>query len=162
MATEIVDYVRVSDRASQLGCLVPTGIAILPENFERVATRGELLFGSEAATIRKLFQNNNFTVDPLLPIGERVPAIHNKHFEWAPLIFISAALISENPNAVSVALGIVSNYATDFFKGMSTKEVRLSIVVEKKKNSNCKKLTYEGDIEGIRLLADSIREMSNE
>lgn len=161
MATEIVDYVHVSDRASQLGCLVPAGIAILPENFEGVASRGELLFGSEAATIRKLFRNNNFPVDHLLPAGERVAAIHNKHFEWAPLIFISAALISENPNAVSVALGIVSN-ATDFFKGMTSKKVKLSIVVEKKKNGNCKKMTYEGDIEGIRLLADSIRKMSNE
>jgi hypothetical protein len=157
MTTTITDYIRVADKASELGCKIPTGIAILPENFSTAVDRQHLLLGSQAATIQKLFRNNNFPMDDLLPAEERAPSIHNKHFEWAPLLFISAGLLSSDPNAVSVALGIISNYATDFFKGMPSKKIKLNIVVEKKKDRACKQLSYEGDIAGLASLPEIIR-----
>ena len=162
MTVIVTDYASVADHAAELGCVVPTGIAILPENFADATVRSDLLYGSEAATVRKLFRNSHFPIDDILPPGERVPAIHNKHFEWAPLIFISAALLSHDPNAVSVALGIVSNYATDFFKGMPNKKVKLTVVVEKKKDRSCKKVDYEGDVAGLASLAKIVREISDE
>jgi len=162
MTITVTDYVSVADRIAELGCNVPSGIAILPDNFPKAATRQDLLFGSEASTIRKLFKNNNFPIDDLLPVGERVGAIHNKHFEWAPLLFISVGLLSNDPNAVTVALGIIANYATDFFKGMSGKNVKLNVVVEKKKDHTCKMISYEGDISGLSTLSNVIRRISDE
>jgi hypothetical protein len=161
MEMNVTDYVRVVDRASELGCTIPTGLAILPENFPLAPTRQHLLFGSEAATIRKLFRNNNFPVDDLLPANERAGSIHNKHFEWAPLLLISSALLSENPHAISVALGIISNYATEFFKGLPGHKVKLNIVVEKK-NRDCKMLKYEGDVAGLKSLPEIIRRIGDE
>jgi hypothetical protein len=162
MTITVTDYVSVADRIAELGCVVPSGIAVLPDNFAKAATRKDLLFGSEASTLRKLFKNNNFPINDLLPAGERVGAIHNKHFEWAPLLFISVGLISNDPNAITVALGIIANYATDFFKGMGSKKVKLSVVVEKKKDRTCKMISYEGDISGLSTLADAIRRISDE
>src|SRR6266540_1393657 len=157
MTVGIEDFVSVADRVAQLGCTVPRRIAILPENLQSATDRSKLLYGSEAATIRKLFRDANFALDELLPTGERVPAIHNKHFEWSPFLFISAALLSHDPHAVSIALGIISNYATDFFKGMPGKKVKLTVIVEKKKDKSCKKLSYEGNVAGLASLADIVR-----
>lgn len=161
MATKISDYVHVANRAKELGCVTPTGITVLPENFENAASRSELLFGSEAATIRKLLKSD-VPMGSLLPTGERAPAIHNKHFEWAPAIFVSAALLSENPNAISVALGIVSNYATDFFKGRPSRKVKLTVVVETKKDRSCKRIDYEGDASGLASLANIVRQLGDD
>src|ERR1700692_366874 len=108
MAIDITEYIKVAEKAAQLGCSVPGGMAILPENFASASKREELLFGSTAATIHKLLKLNNCHLDSFLSSEERLPSVHNKHFEWAPLLFISASLLTENPNAVSIALGIIS------------------------------------------------------
>lgn len=162
MPTSISEYPKVADRASALGCAMPIGIAILPENFETAESYKDFKFISEAATIQKLLRDNGFSVENFMPAGERAPSIHNKHFEWAPLIFISAALISNDPNAVSVALGIVSNYATDFFKGLPGRSIKLNIVVERKKDRVCKKISYEGNVAGLTELPKIIQSISDE
>jgi hypothetical protein len=54
-----------------------------------------------------------------------------------------------------VALGIISNDLTSFFKGMTgANKVTLDIVVERHKNSSCKKFAYRGNVEGLAALAD--------
>jgi hypothetical protein len=161
MTVDITEYPNISEQAVKLGCRVPAGIAILPLNFVSASTREELLLDSTAATIHKLLKNNNFELDSFLSPGERLPAVHNKHFEWAPLLFISASLLTENPNAVSVALGIISNYATDFFKGLPDKRVTLNLVIENKKDRSCKRLNYEGDVAGLTSLPEIIRSMND-
>jgi hypothetical protein len=162
MTITIDEYISVVDQAAKLGCPVPSSIAVLPENFETAASYAEFKFISEAATVKKVFRRSNFPIDDLLPTGERAAFIHNKHFEWAALLFISSALISSDPNAVSVALGIISNYATDFFKGLPSKNIKLDIVVEKKKDRTCKRISYEGNIEGLKSLSETIRSISND
>jgi hypothetical protein len=161
MTAAITDYPRVADRAVELGCRVPDGIAILPANFASAAVREDLVFGSEAATVRKLFRTNDISLDNLLPNGERVPSIHNKHSEWALLLFISFGVMSQNPHVVAVALGIISNYATEFFKGMPKHKVKLNIVVEKR-NQDCKMIEYEGDTAGLTSLPEIVRSLSDE
>ena len=71
-----------------------------------------------------------------------------------------ASLYSQNQALVSVALNVLGNYATDFFKGIGgTHEVDLNIVVGKA-NRTFKKITYRGPIEGLKDLAKVIREVS--
>jgi hypothetical protein len=162
VATEIADYISVAVRAAELGCPMPAGIAILPDNFKTATSRNDLLFRAEASTIRKLLRSKNVAVDNFLEPSERAPSIHNKHFEWAPLLFVSAAALSNDPNLITVALGVIANYATDFFKGMPSKRVKLSIVVERKADRNCKRLDYEGDLAGLTSLPDIVRSLSDE
>ena len=156
------EYVRVADRVAELGCHMPTGLAIMPENFDIAATRQELIVRGEGTTIRKLFRNNQLSLDDFLPSGERAGFVHNKSHDWAAFIFISGALLSSNPTAVSVALGIVSNYLTEIFRGTPDKKIRLDIAVERKGDRICKKLTYEGDAAGLAEIADTILRIGDE
>jgi hypothetical protein len=41
------EYICVADRAAELGCHVPTGLAIMPKNFDTAATRQEFIVRGE-------------------------------------------------------------------------------------------------------------------
>jgi hypothetical protein len=162
--TTVTEYVRVDQRLADLGCLFPASIAVLPQNFDTVSSRTEFLFRSEAATVRALFRNSNIPLGNILPAAERAPYIHNNSFEWlAPTIFVSAAALSEHPLAVSVALNVIGNYLTDFFRGIAgRKTVKFDIVVERKKDRVCRRINYEGDVDGLSSLADIIKRAADE
>ncbi|MEJ5311417.1 MAG: hypothetical protein WHX52_16775 [Anaerolineae bacterium] len=155
------DFVNVDERARSLGCNIPTNLALLPRNFEVAEFKENLLHESSAATIRVLFRNNNIIETPLELKGEKFPHISEKAFvEWiGPTIFVSSALLSQNPHILSLALGVISNYLTDFFKGVpGVGKVKLDVVVETKKKT-CKKIHYEGPVSGLEKLAEVVQEV---
>ena len=77
----------------------------------------------------------------------------------SPIFFVSALLYSQNPMCVSLALNVLGNYATDFFKGTNpTPNIKLNIVVEKK-NKTCKSISYEGPVDGLKDLRNIVREV---
>jgi len=156
------EYICIADRAAELGCHIPKNLAIMPENFDTAATRQELIVRGEGSTIRTLFKNSQLPLDDFLPNGERPSFVHNKSHDWAAFIFMSGALISSNPSAVSVALGIISNYLTDIFRGTPDKKIKLDIAVERRSNSLCKTLSYEGDAAGLENISDAILRIANE
>ncbi len=164
MTTNISDYINVSKKMADLGCRYPDRLALLPVNFKSASSITEFLQASEAATIRKLLLAEGLPLDDILNQSQRPPYLKNKSHEWvAPVIFISASLYSQNPALVSVALSVLANYATDFFKGMGgTHEVSLNIVSEKKKNESYKQVSYKGPVGGLKDLAEVIREVMNE
>src|ERR1700676_1824856 len=133
--TKITDYVDVSKKMADLGCRYPERMALLPINFESATSISEFLQASEAATIKKLLLAEALPLDDIVDRSQRPPYLKNKSHEWiAPIIFISASLYSQNQELVSVALNVLGNYATDFFKGIGeTHEVNLNIVVGKTK-----------------------------
>jgi hypothetical protein len=130
----VADYVSVANRAAELGCELSSGITILPENFEQVGNSAQLLHRSEAATVKSLFRQNQIPLATLMPSSGQSGYVQNNGFEWVgPTLFISAGFLSGNPNAASIAINVLSNYITDFFKGLSgSQRVKLEIVVEKK------------------------------
>jgi hypothetical protein len=164
MTTNITDYVNVNKKVADLGCRYPDRLALLPVNFESATSIAELLQASEAATIKKLFVAEGLPVDDIVERGQRPPYIKNKWHEWvAPIVFVSAALCSQNPELLSLALNILANYATEFFRGDSAKpEVGVDIVVEKKKNETYKRISYRGPIAGLKDLPEVIREVVDE
>ena len=162
MTVSETEFIHIADRAAELGCHLPTGLAIMPENFETAATRQELIVRGESSTIRTLFRNNQLPLDDFLPSGKRPGFVHNKSHDWAAFIFISAALLGSDPSAVSVALGVISNYLTDIFRGTPDKKIKLDIAVERKGDRVCKKLTYEGDAAGLAEISDTILRIANE
>ena len=164
MKTTITEYLNVGQKIADLGCQFPTGLALLPANFESAMSSADFRQVSKAATVKTLFRNAGLPHGDITDKGQRPPYIHNNSFEWvAPTVFVSAALFSENPNYVSIALSVIANYATDFFKGMTgTKTVKLEIVVEQTKARTCKKLSYEGDVDGLQALPEIIRGLSDE
>jgi len=163
MTTKITDYVDVSKKITDLGCRYPERMALLPINFESAVSVSEFLQASEAATIKKLLLAQELPLDDIVGRSQRPPYVKNKSGEWiAPIIFVSASMYSQNQALVALALNVLGNYATDFFKGSGrAHDVTLKIVVEKK-NKTYKKITYHGPIEGLKDLAEIIREAGNE
>jgi hypothetical protein len=165
MAATTSDYVSVHSRSTELGCIYPTsGLSLLPDNFATAKVYEELRQQSEAASIRTLFRTHGIPLSEILPSDKRVPYIQNNSYEWVgPALFVSAALISEDASAVSIALGVLSNYLTDFFKGVSgRKSISLDVVVERTTSRSCKLVSYKGDIEGLKSLAEVIKAVSDD
>jgi hypothetical protein len=145
------DFVDVDTRASALGLNAPTGLCLLPYNFEDAATAGELLYQGDAATVRILFRQAGVVETRLEPEGKRTPVLHQKSVDLVvPTLFVAGSMLTENPTAVNVALSVLANYITDFFKGHgSDKRVRFSIVT-KDKGGRYRCYKYSGDPSGIK------------
>lgn len=164
MSTSISDYINIHKRIVDLGCIQPTGLALLPANFESASSIADFRQVSEAATVRTLLRGSNVPLDEIVSEAQKPPYIQNNSFEWvAPTLFVSASVLSQNPNYVSVALSVIANYVTEFFKGMSGEdEVKMEIVVERTKSKTYKKVTYKGPPEGLKELQSVIRAVSDE
>jgi hypothetical protein len=164
MDVEITDYLVVSERAESLGFVAPEGLTLLPVNFDTAKSYEEFVFRSEAATLRTLFRNSDLDVERLLPAGAKPSYLTNKSFEWtAPTLFVAASLWSDNASAINIALGLITNYLTDYFKGIGgSHKVKVSFVVEKTGSRICKKLSCEGTVEGLSTLASSIKALADE
>jgi hypothetical protein len=161
MPTEIEDYPDVRDKLNDLGCRTPSEFAILPVNFEAAESIDEFRQASEAATLKTLFRSEDIPYDEILEETEKPPYTQNNAFEWvAPTLFVSAAIVVENPTYVTIALNVVSNYATDFFKGIyGDNEVSMDIVVESSEEKKCKRISYEGPSEGLEDLDSVVKEI---
>jgi hypothetical protein len=159
MNTTISDFISVRDKLLALGYRAPTGLAILPLNLEHAASPNEIRLQSEAATVKTLFRQAGIPLDELFEPSNRPLYVQNNDVHWvAPAIFVAAGVLSENPNAVSVALGVLSNYLTDFFKGRTSEpQIKATIVVETTKTKTCKRIEYEGNVEGLKALADVVK-----
>lgn len=162
MTVAVSEYVSVAERAGTLNCNVPEGFAVLPANFESAETRDQLIFDAQAGTLRTLLRNEGLQITDLIPAIEGRRSVHNKSSDWAAVLFVSASMLSADPTAVSVAIGILSNYLTTYFQGRSTKDVKLELVIEKQEGRTCKKLTYEGPIEGLSSIEEAIKRLADE
>lgn len=163
MSTTVQEYVDVASRAEQLGCSIPTMIAVLPRNFSTASSKDELVHESNAATIRTILRNEGITETPLEVEGERFPFVQENDFTWiGPVLFFTAAQLLENQAIVSVSLGVVGNYLTDFFRGVTGKRrVLFDVVVEQTKTKKTVRIHYDGDVDGFVHLANSVNEIVN-
>ena len=164
MGVKIEEYVDIPKHAKQLGLKQPSKMAILPRNFESANSSGELFYESETATIRKLWKEAKLHEERLERDEHHFPYIRERTFEWfGPTIFIGSMLILNEPNTISLALNVIANYLTDFFRGSFQKpKIKFDIIVEKTNERKYQKINYEGDINGIESLFELIKKIANE
>jgi len=161
---KVEEYFDVKKKAQDLDCNIPDSIAILPRNFENAKSKEDLVHEDTAATIRVLWKQNKIVETPLEKEGEAIPFVVEEAFGWiGPLIFFTSAVIAQNPYLIDISIGVISNYLTDWFKGLmdGEKEVSLDVVVETKSGSYTK-IRYEGSPEGLKELPKIIRSMHDE
>lgn len=161
---KVSDFIDVKKKAQEIGCNIPSHIALLPRNFDTALSKEELIHESTTPTVRVLWRQNGITETPLEQPEEIIPSIVEKAFEWVgPTIFISAMLLSQNPHLVTVALNVISNYLTEWFRGIprDSRKAKLSIIIETK-SELYKKIEYEGPPDGLKDLPEVIRELHNE
>lgn len=150
-------------QALTLGLPAPTGLALLPMNFESASSVGNMRFHSEALTVRKLMAASGVALDPFLQGTEHAGYVHNKSADWiGPTLFVGASVFSGNESAISIALNVISDYVTRFFQRPSGVQVKLDVVVERKGDHVCKRISFEGDVNGLKDLPPIIKRIADE
>lgn len=154
----------VAERAAALGCSVPEGFAILPANFATAANSEEFLYESAGATVRTLFRTNQIPLQDILPLGVPRRQLIYKSAEWAgPTLFVGYAVLSDNGTLLNIALGVVANYLTEFFRGTGkVPTIKLDFIVEKTPGREYKHLKFEGPPDAIPALKDAMQAIRDE
>jgi hypothetical protein len=158
MAFTITDYCEVRARALELGLNEPEGFALLPCNFDSAPARDDLLHESEVQTVRILFRENDIPENRVEPEGYKIPCVQENEFAVVlPALFVGTLILSQNPHLLSLALSVIANYATDFFRGLPGRnKVVLDVVVEDKTRKRSKKIHYDGGIEGLKEISEVV------
>jgi len=160
---KVSNFINVKDKLNEVGYTYPQFVALLPKNFSIAKSKEEFIYEGTTPTIRKLFKNNGINDEKIENKYEKSKYNIERSFDLIlPTIFITAALVSQNPSLISIALGVISNYLTDWFKGATgQKIVKLDIVIEKK-NDSFKNIHYEGDPNGLEKIRKIIEKVINE
>jgi hypothetical protein len=160
----VVDYHEFSKRLTSLNCYVPNeGLAILPINLDSAQSVEYLKSASTASTIKTLLRQKGIPFEEVTGSKTKLPQVHNNSFEWiSPTLLFTAAMLANYPHLTDIVLGVIANYATDFLKGNgSAPKAKLEIVIENKKGQY-KRVSYEGDPQGIDKLGDVVRSLGND
>jgi len=155
----VSEYVDVEERARELGCSIPTGIALLPRNLASARSKDELIHENTVSDMRKVLREAGIAETTLEAPGERFPFALERHFDWAaPIIFVAPLVLTENPQLVTVVLKAIADHVRQWLRGVprSLRSVKLSVVVQEKPG-RYKMIEYEGPADGINDLADLVR-----
>ena len=164
MATRVSENTNVRERLGKFGSPELTGLVLLPANFDTADSTADLRQSAQAATVKTLFRTAGIPYSDVFPAEHRAPYILNKSLEWvAPTLFVTAALISENPNLIPTCLDTISVYVAKLLRGASGEQkVSLDVVVEKANDGTCKRVSYSGPVDGLAGIADVVREVAND
>ena len=154
MATTIAEYPNVRERLKELGCNSPDGFVLLPTNLEAATSVAEFRQVVEAITVRKLLRSADIPQSEILPPELRPPYVQNNSWDWtAPVLFVAYEILSQNPDAIRIVIEQIREYLVAFRPELGAgRDVKFDFVVERKKTGSCKRVSYEGPIEGFRQL----------
>lgn len=157
MSTEVRDYISVSEKLKSFGVSVPSGLAILPGNLATVESIGDLRQHAESDTVRTLLKANEIAYAEIFDEDNQPPYLQQYSFEWfGPTLLISANLLLQDPNLLSVTLGVISNYLFDLFKGAPDGRASLDVILEQADGS-CKQIHYRGPSDGLGEIAEIVK-----
>jgi len=160
--TAVAPYVDVTKRTQELGLTGSTELVFLPRNFDSSPTPADLVAEATTVDVRRLLGKAGVVVSELKPESGEIRTIHEKSAEWVgPIIFVSGAFLTGNTHVLSVALGVIGNYLTDFFKGSTSADnvAKLSVVLEKGDGTTLK-IDYKGPPNQVQDLARVVEEVN--
>jgi hypothetical protein len=161
VAVNISEYPNVLERATELGLNKPSDITFLPRGFLDAQSKKDLLNEATVSTLRKLFRKKELIESRLDNDTEKIPYIHENANDWiAPVVFYSFSTLSQNLDVIAISCEVISDYVTNYFKGIKKNPtVKLEIVLETTKSKKTKKVSYEGEVEGLRDLPATVKEV---
>jgi hypothetical protein len=146
---EAIEDIDVRSRIAELAVKQPDGIAILPANLETATSESDFVYAGSAEDVAKLLRQSGLRVQSLSPHPLPTRRDHDVTLVL-PTLFVAAAYLSENPNAISVTLSVIANYAMQMMQGIPRGgKVRLSVSVETTKTKVVKRIDYEGPPTGL-------------
>jgi len=162
MSTEVRDYISISEKLKDFGVTVPNGLAILPSNLATAKSVDELRQHVESDTVRTLLNINKIPYVEIFDEDNQPSYLQQYGFEWfGPTLFISTGLLSQNPNVLSITLGIITNYLYDMFKEDKNSKASLDIIIQRPDGS-CKEVHYSGPPDGLINIAPIVKELGRE
>lgn len=161
MSTEVRDYISVSEKLESFGISSPNGLSILPNNLTTAKAIGDLRQHVESDTVRTLLNVHKIAYVEIFDEDAQPPYLQQYGFEWfGPTLFISAGLLSRDPNVLSVTLGIITNYLYDLFKGSKDGKASLDVIFQQADGS-CKEIHYSGPPDGLSSVAKVVKELGD-
>ncbi|ACF44816.1 hypothetical protein [Pelodictyon phaeoclathratiforme] len=131
------------------------GIVILPHNYQ--ADEKHVYH----STIISFYKYSRYKLD-IKYLTEPELLVEQRSGDWfGPLLFISSSALSHNPELISITCGVIANYVTDFFKGKERPNIRLKVIHKETKTSKLTEISYEGGIEGLYKLQESINKIAS-
>lgn len=149
-----LDY-AIPDDASNSLLLLPMSIEHTLQGQEYV------VYASSTTSVLKLLKSNSIPVRLAISETKRIAYQENRSSDWfAPTILISSALLSQNPELVSLAINIISSYVYDIFKGKAADpSTRCTFAYVGKAKG--KMVHYEGPVSGLSKIPQIIKELEN-
>lgn len=154
-----IEEIDISEKLKELNLNLPEGLAFIPENIENAGVVSDFIYPEPLTQINKIFRTNN--IEAVILGGNALNLRSRKSADlYLPSLYVGLSLLTQNSAVVSVALSVLANYVTDFFKGsFSSKTVSLDIYVETNGNKKVKKINYKGDAEGLKNLETIIKKL---
>jgi hypothetical protein len=157
----IAEYVDVAARARELGCRVPSRLALLPGNFDTAASPADFLFHEVATRVRNAWRNSGLvdTGPYRVKCANAADALDASNEKVPLTVFFGADLLRVPERPVLHALGIVASVLLGDPGSENARETRFNVVVERPGSGGYVCLEYEGDACGLVALAKPVRAM---
>ena len=129
-----------------------TGIAFGPRLIDR---NGFAVFESSTFTLAKIFAQSGIETSRV-NLGNKEADVSENAFELSlPVLVITSAYLSSDPNLVSLSINLIAAYIYDFFKGVrGGRSIRCKILI--KDDHKVRKLTYSGPADDFAALKEVI------
>jgi hypothetical protein len=160
---KVQEVESVVQRAESLGLRAPAGVCILPRRFFHAKDVSDLVYEPSSQEVKILLRQAGIPLGKIEPDGVCIPYQTEHDNTWVgPVIFFGVAFWSQNPNLVNVALSVISNYLTDWFKGRGgDARVKLGFVIETTDKKKTVRINYDGSPDGLsgieKLIKDAMK-----
>jgi hypothetical protein len=162
MGIQVSDLPSVSGKLKRFGLNLPEGLVIVPSNLAEAKSIEDLRQQVEGDTVRTILRKHNIDLAEIFDDNNQPPYIQQYSFEWfGPTILISASFIIQNPNTLSVVLGLITNYLYDLFKGSKNGAASFNLIYQRSDGS-CKEIRYSGPPDGLNKIHDIIKEIETD
>ena len=139
-----------------------TQILLLPRNYDK-STDDYYLYDNAVYTIHKVLNQagvNNAYLD-----DKPIQFLEQRAVEWfLPVLYISYNVLIENKEVYEAALMAIKEYiikSSPFTRGEEN-AVKLKVIVEKSEDKTTKSIEYDGPVDGLSDLKDSILRIADE
>lgn len=120
-------------------------------------------FPSTSISVTKLLRQSDIPFETPIPLNGESHLFDHRSIDWvAPTLLVSGLLLSQNPVALAIALGVISNYVTNIFQGrISDPKVRLDVVFSDS-SLGTKTIKYRGPASSLCKVNDIVKSLKSE
>jgi hypothetical protein len=140
----VSEYLRVADRAAELGVHLCDEIAVMPDNFATASSREAFVLRSGNASARLALEGR-------IVGHEARRASDGMSEDWHVTLFVPYRL---STGKLASGLRAIEGHLGGIAKSFPRRKIALSLIVEHGTDGACKRLTYEGDVSSLDALLD--------